>query len=219
MRDNDTSVSSRIDAIERNFQKLRRDTGRMSAMTARNREDIDHVLADIDELLYAALATGHEITVGDARPEAAAPAADPPRCTHPTHEADPPDARPVATHLITLRAPRSGNGEAHPPLPRCADCAAAALKSASASRIAVRSIDGDGPQAGAPRCQSPVHLASELPPATTVIVTAGTRPGIRYCDACAETNTATLKRHKVPFETATIVPRRPAASQPGAGRR
>lgn len=210
--------SSRIDAIERDLQKLRRDTGRVAAMTTRTREDVDHALADIDELLYAALATGHELTVGEARPHPSDAATDPPRCTHPTHDAEPPDARPVATHLITLRAPRAGDERPHPPLPRCADCAARARNGPSASRISVRSIDGDEAHPR-PRCQSPVHFEAERPPATTVIVTAGVRPGIRYCDACAETTRATLERHRIPFETAAIVKRTAARSKPGASRR
>ena len=223
MPHDDTSLASRIDAIEHNLQKLRRDTARVSAMTARNREGLDHALADLDELLYAALATGRELMPGDA-PEAApegAPGTDtnPPRCTHPTHDPDPPEARPAATHLIALRSPHAGSGQPHAPLPRCADCAALALESPSAPRIAVRSINGGERPAGMPRCQSPVHLVAELPPATTVIVTAGVRPGIRYCNACAETTRATLQRHRIPFESAPIVAHSAAGTEPSAGRR
>ncbi len=210
--------SSRMDAIEHNLQKLRRETGRVAAMTTRTREDLDHALADIDELLYAALATGHELTIGDARPGPGDAEADPPRCTHPTHDTLPPDARPVATHLVSLRTPRSAGEQPHQPLPRCADCAARARKGPSASRITVRSIDGDEGDRR-PRCQSPVHFEAERPAATTVIVTAGVRPGVRYCDACAETTSATLERHRIPFETAAIVKRTPAGSKPAAGRR
>ena len=223
MPHDDTSLASRIDAIEHNLQKLRRDTARLSALTVRNREDLDHALADLDELLYAALATGHELTPGDT-PETAAKGAagadtDPPRCTHPAHDADPPKSRPLATHVITLRSPHAGRGQPHAPLPRCADCAALALKSPSAPRIAVRSIDGGERPAGTPRCQSPVHLAAELPPATTVIITTGARPGIRYCDTCAETTRATLQRHRIPFESAPIVAHSGAETKPSAGRR
>ena len=210
--------SSRIDAIERNLQKLQRDTGRVAAMTTRTREDLDHALADIDELLYAALATGHELTIHDARPDPGGAGADPPSCTHPTHDTEQPDARPVATHLISLRTPRSASEQPHQPLPRCADCAARARTGASGPRINVRTIDGDD-GAPTPRCQSPVHFEAERPAATTIIVTAGVRPGIRYCDTCAETTGATLERHRIPFETAAIVKRRAARSKPGAGRR
>ena len=223
MPHDDTSLAGRIDAIEHNLQKLRRDTARVSALTARNREDLDHALADLDELLYAALATGRELTPGDA-PEAApegAPGADtdPPRCTHPAHDADPPEARPAATHLIALRSPHGGSGQPRPPLPRCADCAALALESPSAPRITVRSINGGERPARTPRCQSAVHPAAELPPATTVIVTAGVRPGIRYCDACATTTRTTLQRHRIPFETAPIVARSTDKPEPSGGRR
>lgn len=223
MPHDDSSLASRIDAIEHNLQKFRRDTSRLSALTARNRDDLDHALADLDELLYAALATGRELTPGDAPetvPEGAAGAdTDPPRCTHPAHDTDPPESRPLATHLITLRSPHAGRGQPHPPLPRCADCAALALESPSAPRIAVRSINGGERPAGRPRCQSPVHLVAELPPATTVIVTAGVRPGIRYCNACAETTRATLQRHRIPFESAPIVAHSAAGTEPSAGRR
>ena len=217
--DNHTDLAGRIDAIEQNLQKLRRDTGRLSALTIRNHEDLDHALADLDELLYAALATGRELMPGDGRPDTSGAGADPPRCTHPKHDADPPEARPAATHLIALRSPHGESGQPRPPLPRCADCAALALESPSAPRIAVKSIDGGGRPARAPRCQSPVHLAAELPPATTVIVTAGVRPGIRYCDACAETTKATLYRHRIPFESAPIVAHNAAETEPSAGRR
>ena len=217
--DNHTDLAGRIDTIEQNLQKLRRDTGRLSALTVRNREDLDHALADLDELLYAALATDRELMPGDARPDTTKTGTDPPRCTHPTHDADPPEARPTATHLIALRSPHGESGQLHPPLPRCADCAALALESPSAPRIAVRSIDGGERPAGRPRCQSPVHLLAELPPATTVIVTAGVRPGIRYCDACAETTRATLQRHRIPFESAPIVAHSAAGTEPSAGRR
>lgn len=219
MPDDNRNLADRIDAIEQNLQKLRRDTGRLSALTARNRDDLDHALADLDELLYAALATGRELMPGDAPPDTATAGTDPPRCTHPVHDADPPEARPAATHLIALRSPHAGSGQPRPPLPRCADCAALALGSPSAPRIAVRSIDGSKQPAGTPRCQSPVHLAAELPPATTVIVTAGVRPGIRYCDACAETTRATLQRHRIPFESAPIVAHSAAGKEPSAGRR
>ena len=217
--DNYTSLGGRIDGIEQNLQKLRRDTARLSSLTTRNREDLDHALTDLDELLYAALATGHELMPGDGGPETASAGGDPPRCTHPKHDADPPDARPAATHLIALRSPHTGNGGPHQPLPRCADCAAQALESPSAPRIAVRSIHGGQGPARTPRCQSPVHLAAELPPATTVIVTAGVRPGIRYCDACAETTRTTLQRHRIPFESAPIVAHSAASTEPSAGRR
>ena len=134
--DNHTSLTGRIDAIEHNLQKLRRDTGRLSALTTRNREDLDHALADLDELLYAALATGREIVpgrrVGRTPPE---PEADPPRCTHPTHDTDPPETRPAATHLIGLRSPHAGkSGQPHPPLPRCADCTSAGCSRAPRRR-------------------------------------------------------------------------------------
>ena len=221
--DNHTSLARRIDAIEQNLQRLRRDTGRLSALTVRNREDLDHALADLDELLYAALATGRELMPCAVRPHTTRagtdPRSDPPRCTHPAHDTDPPEPRPAATHLIALRSPHGEGGQPHPPLPRCADCAALALKSPSAPRIAVRSIDGGERPAGRPRCQSPVHLAAELPPATTVIVTAGVRPGIRYCNACAETTRATLQRHRIPFESAPIVAHSAAGTEPNAGRR
>lgn len=210
--------SSRINAIESNLQKLRRETSRVAAMTTRTHENLDHALGDIDELLYAALATGHELTIGDARPDPGGAEANPPRCTHPTHDTEPPDARPVATHLVALRTPRSTGEQPHPPLPRCPDCAARARKGPSASRITVRSIHGDDGNRR-PRCQSPVHFEAERPPATTVIVTAGMRPGVRYCDACAETTRATLERHRIPFETAAIVKRTTAGSKPAAGRR
>ena len=223
MPDDNNKLASRIDAIEQNLQKLQRDTGRLSALTARNHEDLDHALADLDELLYAALATGRELTPGDVpetAPKGAAGAhTDPPHCTHPAHDANPPESRPLATHVITLRSPHAGRGQPHPPLPRCADCAALALKSPSAPRIAVRSIDGGERPAGTPHCQSPVHLAAELLQATTVIVTAGVRPGIRYCDACAETTRATLQRHRIPFESAPIVAHSAAGTEPLAGRR
>ena len=217
--DNYTSLAGRIDAIEQNLQKLRRDTGRLSALTARNRDDLDHALADLDELLYAALATGRELTPGDARPDTTGAGVDPPRCTHPMHDAERPEARPAATHLITLRSPHGASGQPHPPLPSCAGCAARVLESPSAPRIVVKSIHGGEPRPGTPRCQSPVHLADELPPATTVIVTAGVRPGIRYCDACARTTRATLQRHRIPFESARIVTRAPTRTEPSAGRR
>jgi hypothetical protein len=219
--DKDTSLG-RIDVIERNLQKLRRDTSRLTAMTTRNREDLGHALADLDELLYAALATGHEITIGNPRPDtldrASGAETDPPRCTNPRHHADPPAARPTATHVITLRTPHAGQEDRFPPLPHCADCAAEVLKSPAAPRVNVRRMDDDQ-RANAPRCQSPVHFADDAPAATTIIVTAGVRPGIRYCDACAETTRATLQRHKIPCESAAIVPRRRTKPRPGAGRR
>ena len=217
--DNQTDLAGRIDTIERNLHKLRRDTGRLSALTARNREDLDHALADLDELLYAALATGREIMPGDARPDTTGAGPGPPVCTHPTHDAERPDARPTATHLIALRSPHGEGNQPHSPLPRCADCARRALESPSAPRIVVRSIDGGEQPSRTPRCQSPVHLAAELPPATTVIVTAGVRPGIRYCDGCAETTRATLRRHRIAFESAPIVARGAARKEPSAGRR
>ena len=62
-------------------------------MTTRNREDLGHALADLDELLYAALTTGRELVPGDAPRHtpggAAGIGADPPRCTHPAHDAGP----------------------------------------------------------------------------------------------------------------------------------
>ena len=222
-QNDDTNLAGRIDTIERNLQKLRRDTSRLSALTTRNREDLDHALGDLDELLYAALATGREITPGDAPVHtpgsATGTGTNQPRCTHPAHDTDPPEVQPTATHLISLRSPHSERGEAHPPLPRCADCAARVLESPSAPRITVTRIDdGERPVDG-PRCQSPVHFAGDLPPATTVIVTAGMRPGIRYCDACAETTRATLNRHRIRCESARIVTRTPVRPQPGAERR
>ncbi len=216
--DNHTSLAGRIDAIERNLQKLRRETGRLSALTTRNREDLDHALADVDELLYAALATGREIAPGDASPDTTGAGADPPRCTHPAHDAEPPETRPVAAYLMTLRSRHAESGQPHLPLPRCADCAAHVLKGPSASRITVRRIDGGKP-ASTPRCQSPAHFAADRPRATTVIVTAGVRPGIRYCDACAETTRATLEHHRIPCESAPIVVRSAARTGPSAGRR
>ena len=223
MPHDDTSLASRIDAIEENLQKLRRDTNRISAMTTRNREDLGHALADLDELLYGALATGRELVPGDAPRHtpggAAGIGADPPRCTHPAHDADPPETRPAATHLITLRSLHSGHRDPHPPLPRCTNCAGLLLTSPSAPRIIVRNIAGDHQPANTPRCQSPVHLAGDLPPATTVIVTAGVRPGIRYCDACAETTRATLERHRIACESAPIVARKRVRPKPSAGRR
>lgn len=219
MPHDDTRLASRIDAIEHNLQKLRRDTNRVSAMTARNREHLDHALADLDELLYAALATGRELMPGEAPPVTTRTGTDPPRCTHPTHDADPPEARPAATHLIGLRSPHAGSGQPHPPLPRCADCTTLAIESPSAPRITVRSINGGERPARTPRCQSAVHPAAKLPPATTVIVTAGVRPGIRYCDACATTTRATLQRHRIPFETAPIVARSTDKPEPSGGRR
>ena len=119
---------------------------------------------------------------------------------------------------MTLRSPHAESGQPHPPLPRCAVCAARVLKGPSASRITVRSIDGGKP-ASTPRCQSPVHFAADRPPATTVIVTAGIRPGIRYCDACAETTRATLERHRIPCESAPIVARSAATTERSTGRR
>ncbi|MCY4119633.1 MAG: hypothetical protein OXG72_01770, partial [Acidobacteria bacterium] len=154
-------LAGRIDAIEQNLQKLRRDTGRLSALTIRNHEDLDHALADLDELLYAALATGRELMPGDGRPDTSGAGADPPRCTHPKLDADPPEARPAATHLIALRSPHGESGQPRPPLPRCADCAALALESPSAPRIAVKSIDGGGQPARAPRCQSPAAAGDD----------------------------------------------------------
>ena len=216
MPDQDTNLYSRIDAIEHNLRKLRHDIGRVGAMTTRNREDLDHALADVDELLYAALATGHELRMGQARPDPGRAGEDPKRCTHPTHDAQEPEDRPVATHLISLRTPRSADEQPHQPLPRCVECAARARKSPSASRIAISSIVGDEEKPG-PRCQSPVHFENERPPATTVIITAGVRPGIRYCDACAETSRTTLERHRIPFESAAIIKQAPAST--GAGRR
>ncbi len=222
-QDDNTNLASRIDTIERNLQKLRRDTSGLSTLTTRNREDLDHALADLDELLYAALATGRELTPPaaaiDTPGSATGTETHEPRCTHPAHDATPPEARPAATHLVTLRSPHSERGEAHPPLPRCADCAARVLESPSAPRITVTRIDGGERPAEGPRCQSPVHFAGDLPPATTVIVTAGVRPGIRYCDACAETTRATLNRHRIRCESARIVTRTPVRPQPGAKRR
>ena len=110
-QDDNTNLASRIDTIERNLQKLRRDTSRLSALTTRNREDLDHALADLDELLYAALATGRELTPRaapvDTPGSATGTETNQPRCTHPAHDTDPPEVQPAATHLITLRSPHS----------------------------------------------------------------------------------------------------------------
>jgi len=217
--DNGNSLASRIDAIEENVQELRRGTRRLSGITARNVDNLDRAMTALDELLYAALATGHELMPGDTRPQTTGAEAKAQRCSHPAHDAEPPEARPVATHLIELRSAHSEGGQPHPPLPRCADCAARVLESPSAPRIAVKKIESDERAARTPRCQSPVHLAGELPPASTVIVTAGMRPGIRYCDACAKTTRATLQRHRIPFESAPIVSRGAATTQPSASRR
>ena len=108
-QDDNTNLASRIDTIERNLQKLRRDTSGLSTLTTRNREDLDHALADLDELLYAALATGRELTPPaaaiDTPGSATGTETHEPRCTHPAHDATPPEARPAATHLVTLRSP------------------------------------------------------------------------------------------------------------------
>lgn len=221
MPDHDnTSLTKRIATIEDSLRKLGRDISRVAALTTRNRADLDHALADIDELLYTALASGHELTPGEHRLKTNETGdAGPPRCTHPVHDSHPPARRPVATHQLELRSPHTASGEPHPPLPRCADCAARVLKSPSGGRIRVRRTKEGDRRAGRPRCQSPVHLAGDIPPATTVIVTAGARPGIRYCDECAETTRTTLRRHRIPCESAPVAARKPVRPKPSAERR
>ena len=211
--DNPTSLASRIDAIEEDVQELRRGTRRLSGITARNVENLGRAMTALDELLYAALASGHELMPGDPGPQTTGTEASPRRCSHPAHDADPVEARPAATHLIGLRSPHAESGKPHPPLPRCAECAARVLESPSAPRISIRKIEDEELGARTPRCQSPVHLAAERPPASTVIVTAGVRPGIRYCNACAKTTRTTLQRHRIPFESAPIVTHDAGATQ------
>ena len=217
--DNCTSLASRIDAIERNLQKLRRDTSRISAMTTRNREDLRHALADLDELLYAALATGRELTPGNPPPAAPSGAgSDPPRCTHPAHGTDPPETRPLATYLITLRSPHANHGQPHPPLPRCAECAAQVLKSPSTSRVAVRASTGTN---------GPRTTRAASPPSTSQ-TTGRRRPPSSSPPACVPASaTATaaprrpgpLERHRIPNESAPIAARTPIKPKRSARRR
>ena len=188
---------------------MRRDAGRVSSACTRNRDDLDRTRNDLDELLYAALASGQELHIGRTPEQETTGAAGDNdgtlRCSHPVHQTEPADKQPAATHLITLRHARDDNGKPRRGIPRCAKCATAVLQSPSAPRVVIRPVEATKDTRGAPRCQSPIHFAGELPRATRVVVTAGIRPGIRYCDACAKATTATLTRHGVAFETATIV--------------
>ena len=226
----DTPLDARISAIERTLEKLRRDTGRLSTMSARNRQDIDHALADLDNLLYATLAAGHELppaarpneSQGSAAPADAEPA-DAPRCTDPRHDDEPPESGPPASHLITLR-PRSRSQEQPQAdaLPRCIDCANRTLASSAGQRITVTPVPheerGSKTSKGL-NCSAPIHANGRQRPATTVIVTAGVRPGIRYCDACATAARAILERHRIPYESARLVPARRARKPPASGSR
>lgn len=222
----DTPLDARISAIERTLEKLRRDTGRLSTMSARNRQDLDHALADLDDLLYATLAVGRELppagppneSQDNAAPEATGPA-DAPRCTDPRHDEEPPESRPPASHLITLR-PR-GKSREQPqtePLPRCIDCANRTLASSAGQRITVTRIP-DEKRAKGLYCATPIHANGRQRHATTIIVTAGVRPGIRYCDACATAARAILERHSIPYESARLVRARRAGKPPTSASR
>ena len=219
-------LNTRISAIESSLEKLRRDTGRLSTMSARNRQDLDHALADLDNLLYATLAAGHELPPAgppnesqDGGVPAEAGPADAPRCTDPRHDDDPPESRPPASHLITLQ-PRSrsrGRPQADA-LPRCIDCANRTLASSAGQRITVTPIHHEKRAKGL-NCAAPIHANGRQRTATTVIVTAGVRPGIRYCDACATAARAILERHRIPHESARLVPARRARKPPASGSR
>ncbi len=219
-------LDARISAIETSLEKLRRDTGRLSTMSARSRQDLDHALADLDNLLYATLAAGHELAPagppndnqGGGVPAEAGPA-DAPRCTNPRHDDDPPESRPPASHLITLQ-PRSRSREQPQAdaLPRCIDCANRTLASSAGQRITVTPIR-DEKRAKGLNCAAPIHANGRQRTATTVIVTAGVRPGIRYCDACATAARAILERHRIPYESARLVSVRRAGKPPASGSR
>ena len=180
-------LDTRISAIEHSLEKLRRDTGRLSTMSARNRQDLDHALADLDNLLYATLAAGHELppagppndSQGSEVPADAEPA-NAPRCTDPRHDDDPPESRPPASHLITLQ-PRRRSQEQPPAdaLPRCIACANRTLASSAGQRITVTPIPHEERASKGLTCSAPIHANGRQRPATTVIVTTGVRPGIR----------------------------------------
>ena len=219
-------LDARISAIESSLEKLRRDTGRLSTMSARNRQDLDHALADLDNLLYATLAAGRELPPAgppnesqDGGVPAEAGPADAPRCTDPRHDDDPPETHPPASHLITLQ-PRSRSQEQPQAdaLPRCIDCANQTLASSAGQRITVTPIP-DAKRAKGLNCSAPIHANGRQLPATTVIVTAGVRPGVRYCDACATAARAILERHRIPYESARVVRTRQARKPPASGSR
>ena len=221
-----TPLDARISAIESSLEKLRRDTGRLSTMSARNRQDLDHALADLDNLLYATLAAGHELPPAgppnesqDGGVPAEAGPANAPRCTDPRHDDDPPETRPPASHLITLQ-PRSRSQEQPQAdaLPRCIDCANQTLASSAGQRITVTPIP-DAKRAKGLNCSAPIHTNGRQLPATTVIVTAGVRPGVRYCNACATAARAILERHRIPYESARVVRTRRARKPPASGSR
>ena len=207
----DTALETRIRAIEGSVDRLRRDTGRLSAMTMRNRQDLDRALAELDDLLYAALATGRELPPAGAAEQrlgagpATAAATDRPRCTHPRHAAEGKEP-PPASHLMTLEPRDQGAGATatREALPRCLDCANRTLATSAGKRITATPLTQRPRPTQGPVCAAPGHPADLPQAATTVIVTAGARPGIHYCDACARTTEALLTQQRIPYETARI---------------
>ena len=211
-------LDARISAIESSLEKLRRDTGRLSTMSARNRQDLDHALADLDNLLYATLAAGRELPPAgppnesqDGGVPAEAGPADAPRCTDPRHDDDPPESRPAASHLITLQ-PRSRSQEQPQAdaLPRCIGCANRTLASSAGQRITVTPIP-DEKRAKGLNCAAPIHASGRQR-------TAHNRHRDRRSPAPASATATPAPPPHAPSCSATTFPTRPPSSSRHAER-
>ena len=181
--ENNESLKARISTAERMITHMRRTSARIAAVVTNTRARTSRMEHDVDNLLYASLATGPEQT-GHADGQRRS-------CEDASHNEH--GDRPAATVVA-----RSDDGTTKA---LCGRCAAryAGMAAAEGKRIEIEQ------PAGTPRCEGPRCRGETTgEAATAVVVTEARRHGQPVCPECLDATRRLLDQHAIAHETAPI---------------